>query len=69
MEALNILQKKDLRTISAESYLSHTNSLYFKHKQKVLKFTVINKYLTTLFMVVSLNKFNTLSNYSISTRG
>ena len=67
IKPLAILQKRAIRVISGESYLSHTNSLFYQHG--ILKFTDINTYLTALFMFKNLNNFNTFSNHNYRTRG
>ena len=62
-----ILQKSAIRIISGESYLSHTNSLFYQNG--LLKFTDINTYATALFRFKNFNKFNTFSNHSYRTTG
>ena len=67
IKPLIILQKRAIRIISRESYLSHTNSLFYQ--KNILKCSDINTYLNALFKFENQNIFETYSNQNYSIRG
>ena len=67
IKPLVISQKKRvMRIFSGESYFALTNSLIWQ--QSILNFTDISLYMILLFMLESLNEFNTFLNHIYSTR-